>query len=59
MSNREIAAVGTIMRAECEPEAVELMDLIQELEPSEQKELATFIQGARFAKTLNNSKESA
>lgn len=59
MAQKEkIAAVETIVSTEQKDEAAELMELVQALEPSEQQTLATFIQGARFAKTLNK-KESA
>lgn len=53
MAQKEkIAAAETIVSTEQKEEATELMELVQELEPNEQQKLATFIQGARFAKTL-------
>lgn len=45
-----------LLKTENKPEAVAVLQLLDEMTPDEQKEFLIFMQGARFAKGLERKK---
>jgi hypothetical protein len=41
-----------LLKTERKPEAAEVLQLLNEMSPAEQREMLTFMQGMRFAKVM-------
>lgn len=48
-----------LLKTERKPEAVEVLQLLDEMTPVEQQEMLVFIQGVRFAKSLDGKRTVA
>lgn len=59
MAGENTAVVETIISTQQQEESTELIELVKDMNPSEQKELTTFIQGARFARSMDKKNRSA
>lgn len=51
----ELDAMEAVLPTENKEELSEMMEFLRELKPCKQKELYAFIQGAKFAKSLEQS----